>query len=191
VSEGYHHDGSFVQPVQQGAIEPIVDDTSHSLLYRVRYWQSAQFFRPLPIGSRGPKGSWKVEPEEVTTDIGGGILSFERIFAVKPKSHNEYESYVYNYQAVAGSELIELPAPVNSRILHEYFKTFRPDQIEQLVAYKLARAGNTIYAMGEEPDPGALEILAENSALERWRGNIWLRRSRWVKQQEIFDVLTP
>src|SRR6185369_13654936 len=90
-----------------------------------KYHQRADKFKPAVIGSKGPTGtgSQLVEESEPSDSGIGGVVEWERIYAVKPATRIERQPYVHNYQVPFGDELAEVPKPVASTVTFEYFET--------------------------------------------------------------------
>lgn len=179
---GTKYDGTWNVPMQHGAAIPQHDPVTRATLFTVRYQQKASAWKAAAWDIRGPKNSFLVE-ESVPTDLGGGVIEWDRIFAQVPKPRDEYEDYIHTVQSIAGDEIIGLPIFCTSRIRFDYFRTTKPGSIPLREARVAVKAGNTIYVLGEAPPNNASEIVAENSGLRRWRGNIWERQTRFVKRQ--------
>ncbi len=193
-------DGIFTNPKQHGAWVTEVDETVQSIRYRAIYRQFAVQFRRQPFGLVCPiNRSATLVDETNPRPVGGGIVEWERIFAPVPPSRDEYESFVMAYQieqSVDGKNTIgEIAIPVTSRTHYDYFYVpsglySKPSNIPKLEAYKLIQyVPDVIIQRGANPGPGASEMLAEDSQVTRWMGNIYQRKERYVPVPT-FSVLT-
>lgn len=199
-------DGDYSSAELHGALVPFRDNIRRVTLWRGTYQQLRNNWRPMPIGARGPgadftsingilvrtnrgaSGSVLVEETE-PQDIGAGILQWDRLFAEIPQSRVEFEDWVHSYQTIEDGSLGEIALPVKSRVVVDYFHTTRPERIESLYAYKVLSIAGALYSTGTAVSPGATEMLGENSMLERWRGNIYERRARYVPVLEFSAIV--
>lgn len=181
--KGTFFDGSYDVLVPTGPIISWRDPVKRSMLYRQRYHQRAEKFRAAVIGQAGPNGA-KLAEETQPGDSGiAGIVEWERIWAVKPSRRVEMEPYVHAYQFISGSELIEVALPVSSRVVYDYFETADGSGIPIIEGPRVIRVGTGFLAYAGEPDL-TQESVAENSAIARWLGNFWERRTRYVPSFE-------
>lgn len=187
MSSAPYFDGSYAKPVQHGPVVPWRDPLTRSMLYTITYHQQAAKWVPMPIGTRGIFGSNLVE-ETNPTDTGvAGLVEWQRVFAVAPRSWKAAESYVYNLQFLNGG-LFEFPIRTNSVLVYDYFHESDPETIPLLKAYKILQSGDIYYAT--TPAPVGAYIIAEDSEVERWRGNFWERKTRYIARP-VLTVFTP
>jgi hypothetical protein len=167
-------------------------------------------------------------------DVGGGVVKWQRTYAIVPASYDEFESYSYNFIGYSG--LVQTAAGfspgaviagrpracrvVTCRVHNDYFKTGPgatfavPKAIPTVGALRYYASdpvlGNTVgvgttlesfetdfLADAAGPLPASVpskaiytgwvatgaEIVAEDSRLTRWMGNIFNRQTRYVVAQ--------
>jgi hypothetical protein len=194
-------------------------------------------FARLPLNSVDPDDpiSYLVAESELT-DLGGGVVSWNRTYARIPSARNEYESFAYTFPGFVATLAQRQTTPwalpsgthtavddpgrspktesVTSRLLHEYFLVgangqydtaddipSTPAQTYVYGAFFGSNAGGDVpdrllwpattilgYVNGTSPTKEAYkalvtagsEIVAEDSKLKRWRGNIYERVTRYV-----------
>ena len=175
----YVNDGRYQEPLQEGAVVPWQDCETRSTLWNVTYHQFATRWKRGVMGTKGPLGGFLVEESQPEQQV-AGVVSWTQTFAEVPSPRTEAEEYVYGIQAILDGELVEIPAPTTSLVLHEYFHTTKPEKIKLDVAWRIVKVGAGFYFLGTPPNQNGANILAENALLTRWRGNIWVRRSRFV-----------
>lgn len=250
--------------------------TSNEYVFTQKFKVHRSAFAVLPLNSKHPDYSDFVLVEEgPRTDIGGGMVEWERTYAAVPDAGDEYETYPFNLigfanNIIAGPNFEEGRARqirrVNSRVHNEFFlagNTYSPinggygtgtsdgnatssgpgtvaapydvsgsiprvnefyyclqllylsvwyggiefptDFIGQqntfplIVDYKkmcsdarlngwnatisvqlLQRLGDEQYVIIPETSTLGGQLVPEPSQLTRWKGNIWLRRTRYV-----------
>ncbi len=157
-------------------------------LYTQEYWVEHPNFVSLPLDSGGPYGGVHVG-ESNFKDLGGGILSFTREFALVPAARNEYESFVYSYQDVLFSptvSLAETPLTVPTRVQYDYFHTTDPTGISLPKAPKAILVFDEIYEINGW---GSLvvgqEYLAEDATMRCWKGHIYERQQRFFRYRNL------
>lgn len=131
-------------------------------VYRVTYWQLRASFEALEKDTNGPYGGFFIGGEMNFRDLDGGIVSFEREFAILPGTRNEFESFVYSYQCVlGGTSVVETPLNSLSRVQYDYFRTATPYAIWKLATgtVSLTNGSATVTGSGTNFDP---EIAAGN-----------------------------
>lgn len=175
-----YYDGDYTVAAPTGPLLSWQDPETKGKLYRQKYHQLASEFESLPIGSNGPDGTGsKLVEETQPTDIGSGVVEWERTYATKPPTRIEREPFVHNYQLIAGDELLEVPLYVSSTVTYEYFETADGSGVIAIEAPRYAKVGAGIYTVGGTPAVDGAGV-AENSAIRRWRGNFWERATRRV-----------
>jgi len=183
-----YSDGNFTVAAQNGATVITQDQITLSLIYTVPMIQTAEDWEPLARDSLGPgfPSSYLVE-ETSPTSAGGGLVTWERIYCEIPDDRTEYESYVHPYQFLQGTSILEIPVPLTSSIEYSYVKTTTPDTISILRAYLLVQTGIYLYSLGT--DPGASDpIIATDTTVTRWRGNIYEVKTRYVPKFEPTEI---
>ena len=126
--------------------------------------------------------------ESETTDVGCGILEFTRTYASIPATRTEQSTITYPFQFVSTTatydwanpppfpEVAELPLLVNATIVYEY--SLNPLAI--IYAPKVFSVFGRLVYIGS---PSPLEtgyFVAEDSAIELYRGFFYQRRSVYV-----------
>lgn len=175
-------------PWQHGPRVRWRDADSRGVLYKLKMRVGAEFFAELPISSAGPAGGWLVE-ESQPHDIGAGLVEWERVYAYLPPSRVVGESIVYVIQEVYSGDIVEMPIATTANVQHDYFHTLNPrDEIPLLRAWKIAKLGDVIYTLGTPPGDLDTTILAEDSQVRPWRGNIYLRTAPYVSKAILSDA---
>lgn len=242
------YDGKFFLASPLGGPEfasPIEGDANYYII-RQRFTQFADDWEPLPVNSEHPDypGFYIVEESE-RINAGGGVVIWQRTWAKPPPTHDEWETFAYNFIGYYGAFGVNTATvtgrdrrvvTVMSRLRHEYFL------VDELIAnpgddviYPLA--GNipvipetkylywdldpneTAYwtdYLGDDDvlqqptvpsrteyegwitnavdlrwestvvsDTGGLpgQLVADESRVTRWLGNIYLRQTRYVLAQ--------
>lgn len=169
-------------------------------LYTQEYWVEQPNFVSLPLDSGGPYGGYHVG-ESNFKDLGGGILSFTREFALVPKARDEFENFTYTFQNVivqggsltgegASGSLIETPLTVHSRIAYDYFFTTTPSQISLPRAPRVVNIAGTLFGIhGWGTFAAGQEILAEDATFDCWKGHIYERKRRFVVAQTLGSAI--
>lgn len=178
---GTYFDGDFAVP-DYGVPQPMRDNEKQSNLWKVEATIRAPHWKPTIRGTRfrGIPGVF-VEESEPRLAI-GDVVQWELLFAEIPNPRTVAEPTVHNYQlqTTEGGKitLSDLPIPVTSYVTYDYFETTDASKIPILTAYRAVTAGGLVIYMGAPPS-GEF-IVAENSQIERWKGDIWERRTRRV-----------
>jgi hypothetical protein len=168
-------------------------------VYRLRYWQFLNNFTEPPLGEVGPLGGIYVGGSSGTFEsVGGGLIEFEREYALVPDTRNEYESFVYNYVFlwfwIGGNGFSERSFTSQSRLQFDYFQTDDPANdidLPRAPAFWVDR-GHRLYLHGFRDIAGAptgTEVLAEDATYKVWRGNIYERVQRYIRWIHPSDVL--
>ena len=219
-------EGSYAiaKPVGLPRFSAPIPSTTTQYLMRQTFQQFKNQFAALALNTAHPDyATFYLVGEGELQDIGGGAVQWERTYAAVPASHDEYESFSYQFVGFGGiiwysgnryGTTITGREPfmriVSSRYHHDYF----------LVGAGLTYAtagdipsvlGQRYYAGGLDPtlqstylwdtdtvglityfatSPTATaykalitagtEIVAEDSRLTRWQGNMWLRQTRYI-----------
>ncbi|MES2569595.1 MAG: hypothetical protein V4710_06020, partial [Verrucomicrobiota bacterium] len=97
MSRRFLHDGSRIEPMQQGPTTRSFLPLEKAYLYRQKFQHLAPFYKALPISSKGPGGSFLIEETE-PTHVGCGLVEWERKFATVPKQRQDFEFKPHAYQ---------------------------------------------------------------------------------------------
>lgn len=168
-------------------------------LYRLKYWQLFADFSEPAIGSAGPFGGFYVGGASGSIrNIGGGVIEFERQYALVPDSRSEYESHVYDYHLVFYTLGFPnfctqgTPLNVHSRLQYDYFKTDDPNSINLPRAPQLLQTCLGYVQLDDFPStatPSGTEILAEDATFKIWKPGIYERRMRFIRWISSVDLL--
>jgi hypothetical protein len=189
-------DGSYRIAAQTGADEytlpfsDVGDQISFEVkrIYRVDY---NKFVRSKPMSQiNSVYGKAYLVEEGPANPIGNGLLEFPRIYASVPQRRVEGSSYVYSVQFLSTNvsydpetptpepSVTEFPVTLSARIVYEYF-IGRP---APLIAPRVAVIYGTVITFGGW---GTLlynqEYLAEDSEVSIYKGNIYQRRSIYIR----------
>jgi hypothetical protein len=157
--------------------------------YKLPYWQFLSNFADISFGTPGPLGGTYVGGSPGTfKSIGGGIIEFWREFALVPDTRSEFESFVYPYQfyfpMIGRSGTAELPITTSSRVQFDYFRTDDPSSIPLPRAPKMWAPGAVFFLndwLSVALSPDGTEVLAQDSTLKQWKGDIFERQSRFIR----------
>jgi hypothetical protein len=174
------------------------------------FMQFVANFAALPIGTAHPTVADYFLVEETPPQIvGGGVCRWTRVYAKVPDQHNEYQSFAYNYIGFVGSQGYGFTVVsgrqreiknVKSRIQYDYFlagsPTYpTPEAIPLIIEQKYyvvipSLTVDWIFDGAPSSTPSRTdydalvaanaELVAEPSMLDRWRGNIYVRKTRYV-----------
>lgn len=238
----FRTDGTFTSkwPIGKARISyPIPQDTTAYLLeqdymqlkssYSAASLNSTHYTElggasPTDGGSTGDNSAYLVEIGQ-HQDLGAGLIQWTEVYASKPASRDEYESYSYNfigfYGLYGGANVTTVTGrdrftqTVTSRVAYAYYRIFASggdytavSSIPQIVAqaYVFGSTTNNLDFLADSPPfttastpsrtdyeavmaggsglgtgAAAGEIVAEQSILRRYRGNIWERATRYIK----------
>lgn len=182
-------DGDYTTPQQAGLPQyesPFPADPKR-YLYSVPYWQFDTDYVPEAIGTAGPYGGFNVG-DSSPKSVGGGVVEYQRSYALVPDTRSEFESHVYSYQIVlVGAEggITEIPTTTNSRVQFDYFKTDTPLDIDLPKAPRAVQILNVIYLLHDWlsvwESPSGTEVLAEDATLHIWKPGIYERKQRFIQ----------
>lgn len=183
---GIYYDGRDLRQgraVQNGPVIPRQDQTTYSMLYRRVMWQRAAFWRPLPLDSAGPYGAFLVETSEPSL-VGADVVEWQELYAEVPAARFEAEGSSYEFQEIEEDEneverVMSLPSVTTTYNLHEYFRTIDPRAIPVQIARRYGSTRRLIYSRGAYYVSGGL-VLAQDSTVKRWKGNVWERITKFV-----------
>jgi hypothetical protein len=259
------NDGDFTTAQPIGIpefISPLPFSTT-GYLFTQEFMQFQANYSPLPLNTSHPSSgktpdysTYFLVKESERRDMGGGLVKWKRTYATKPATHDEFESFAYNFIGFTGvfitsavgtlsggeglpiavvNPVIATGRPrknriVTSRVQHDYFLIgssgsglatpdySTPAGIPQLFQQDYVAGGSATIgtwvdylmdAVGIYPatipsrstyegwmasavslgwgsgtvNPGTSnpgQILAEDSRISRWQGNIWVRQLRYV-----------
>lgn len=163
-------------------------------------------FTPLPFNSSVIVGgtTYYLVDESNTQDAGGGMVRWTRTYYQKPPDRSEYENIVYNYTLVYVRDIdsglwisfplgASFPLQVATRVDYKYYTTDDPaNDIPTNKGWKIFKIDNAICTQGTNPVSGTVPNLAitspylgEDSEVTRWKGDIWVRKQRWVPYPEV------
>jgi hypothetical protein len=138
-------DGDFTAPVAVSlpVFSSPIRSTTAEYVFSQEWMVFRRNFKPTPLNTKHPSAgddpdysAYVLVSEGPRQDIGGGIVKWQRIYAIKPASHDEYESYAYPFIGFIGSlinnNLASGPSVtatgrgrithlVTSRVQHDYF----------------------------------------------------------------------
>lgn len=204
-------DGDFTVATAQTPLRPAsgTPDGKYNILSQ-DFMQFVANFAALDIGTDHPTVADYFLVEETPPQVVGlGVCRWTRVYAKVPETHNEFQSFGYNYigfSGIFGTNVATVTGRerqvlmVNSRIQNDYFlagsATYPtakdiPGIIEQRY-YMVSPTLRVEYISDGAPSStpsltdyialvtAGAEIVAEPSQLERWRGNIYLRKTRYV-----------
>lgn len=142
--------------------------------------------------------------ESTPEDEGGGMVKWRRTYYQLPPDRSEFESIVYNYTVVylfdtdtsawvGFPESASFPLQASTRVDYRYYATDDPaTDVPINKGWKIFKIGNVICNQGTDPvsgTPPALTItspyLGEDSEVTRWKGNIWVRKQRFVPYPQV------
>lgn len=127
--------------------------------------------------------------EGETTDVGCGILEFTRIYSSLPSTRTEQSTITYPFQFISTTlsydwttppvapEVQELPITVNADVVYEY-SLAKPSIIYAPKVFSVF--GRLVY-IGAPTPLGAGYFVAEDSAIELYRGFFYQRKSVYVR----------
>jgi hypothetical protein len=84
---------------------------SQSFFYEQDYDQYGAYFKPLPLGTRaqftigGKAVTVFLVGETPTSDRGGGVVQWTRVYSVIPASREEHQQYSYTFPGLKGGTL--------------------------------------------------------------------------------------
>jgi hypothetical protein len=142
--------------------------------------------------------------ETTPTDAGAGMLQWTRTYYQKPPDRSEFESIVYNYTVVYLRDIdtglwigfpqgASFPLQASTRVDYKYYTTDDPaTDIPINKGWKIFKIENAICTQGTNPVSGTPPDLAitspylgDDSEVTRWKGNIWVRKQRYVPYPEV------
>jgi hypothetical protein len=167
-------------------------------------------FAALDIGTTHPTvADYYLVEETAPQKVGGGVARWTRVYAKVPESHTETESYGFQRIGFVGSAGINVTVvsgrqreviDVQSDLVHDYFLVGSPtyptaDDIPLIQAQKYYVGDESLTVEylfdGAPPSTPSLteykgwvddgtKIVAVGSVCGRWRGNIYVRKTRYV-----------
>jgi hypothetical protein len=182
---GVHYDDSLEIAQPHGPLKPRLLTETQSMLYVQPMWQRIGFWVPLPRDSAGPFGSILVEESDPSI-LGGDVAEWERTFATIPNPRFEAEGTSYEFQDTLEDEeevlrVVNLPAVTTTYLRYEYFLASDPRTIPILSGYRIGSTRRLIFQRGTYASDGGF-VTADDSTLRRWRGNIWERITKLLRE---------
>lgn len=210
---GRYRDGDYTVAAPCGPLlsEPdpqfVKEGDNGKYVFRQPYCQLAYLWEPQPLDSFGPYGSVLVA-ETVPRPIGCGIVEWERIWAIVPRTRTVLEDLVYNYQTTASDtsgtlQLVEIPKKIPTYLVRDYIHfpgaslglTALAD-VPIVRAVKASQVGSLIVITPPDstlpPTPNANgHICAEDTSVRIWMGNIIELSTRYADAQTIDPFKKP
>ena len=204
---GVYPDGDFTIAREHGhhLIEfPFENDgDAVSQIVRQRYWQFAASFSSQALGTPAPnRADLLLIDEENFRDEGGGVISWDRVYATIPQAHDEFEDFPYQAQYMYGNSgsaggsgssnvlrLGEQTFTVASRVRCEFFHVKDLGGWDILLALRVIQFTDTLFLQrgaGNLALVGSIfvsddaQIVAEDSKIRMWKYPIMQRRTRYV-----------
>lgn len=170
-------------------------------LYKQRYQQYRANFSALAIDAAGPFGGYHAGESDFRGED-GGVMSWNREFALLPATRSEYESFIYDYHVVFYTLGVPnfciqpKPLRVNSRIQYDYFHTTNPGlfiplpRAPQLMESCIGNIalGNAV-SVFSPLTPSGTEVLAEEPTFKLWKANIYERKMRFIRWISTADLI--
>ena len=196
---GVYFDGDFTvdTPVGHHIVEfPFANQgDAVSQIVRQRFWQLAANFKSTALGTPSPgRSDWLLIDEENFRDEGGGVISWDRVYATIPQDRDEFEDFSNGFQYVVADssgklQLSELAIPVPSRVRYTYFHVKDLNSQTILLALRIIKVGDNVYVKqgkGNLSQSGSFiissdpQIVAEPSKLRTWKYPIMYLKTRWI-----------
>lgn len=183
---------------------PFAQDTTAKIITET-WIQDPAHYTPAALGTlhddyngTGGKASAYLVEETGFTILDNGLQEWQKVFATVPATR--YEWVVHSYvvlgvkQNSSSTNFLRKPFPkrVVARVEHRYFHTANPAaDITLQKKFQPKHSGNEVDYVANNTTPqystylqkvvDGDRIMADDSALERWRGNIWERRNLTVE----------
>ena len=178
---------------RDGPLVYAFDAVTQSLSYTETLIQSASSWEPLALNTEGLTGFFLIEQTQ-PENISGGMVKWTRIYSEVPANRIEFETVSYNYNTYVAYDpeppyapillgsIVSFTNNVTTRAEYSYHQV--PEDIEIDLGWKLFTFGSFYYHQGDNPfqdinNPPAF-FLGEDSAITRWKGNIWQKVNRYV-----------
>lgn len=200
------YDGDWNTPSPDGAVVislPLQNkgDTRARMVTQAMKVKAAKYRSPV-LGSQFPqdfspdlprKSSLKLTAH-LSPALEGPILYYESQWCDVPEDRIDVEIFVYVYQfirsftfgSVTLTKMGEVTKTVSSLVRVRYVHTANPAEIEVKRAQKYIRSNSgRILSVGNTYESVIRGYrLAEDTSFDRWNGNIWEVRERYVKSLE-------
>ena len=187
------HLNDFIEPIRITKTPrksfPIRQDLS-AIEYKISFVQKAEFFRPSPLGlifPDDPRARMVDESDPSSTDH--GLVEFSRTYMTTPSTRYEFESGSYTFPGFrdsAGETLRDsFSIQVVFRVKYSYIYSEFPGQ-DLTLQDKFSSVdsnGSRVGYISPQTTPDSATYLtmiqsgsyiqAEQSLVERYRGNIW------------------
>jgi len=182
------------------------DSDVQAEFFTQNFMQNATDYVPLPWNTTSIEDgvTFYLVEESAPEDVGGGMVQWRRLYYQLPPERSEYENSVYNYTVVylfdtdtsgwvGFPESASFPLQVAQRVDYKFYATDDPEaDIPTNKGWKIFKIGNVICTQGTDPvsgTPPTLTVtspyLGEDSEVTRWKGNIWMRKQRWVPYPQV------
>ena len=195
------HLNDFIDPIRISVNPvrkfPIRQDLT-AIEYSIQFVQRAEYFRPAPLGIVCPDDSKAFLFDESDPTINDhGLVEFTRHFATVPATREEYITGSFNFPGFKNSSDEILRENFSQiavfKIVYSYKYTNQPgdeisldsqfgviDQNGSRSEYLTPTTIPSLASYITERESG-LYLQSEDSEVERWRGNIWEVRNKFVR----------
>lgn len=195
------HLNDFIDPVRL-SVDPVrkfpIRQDLTAIEYSIRFVQRSEYFRPAPLGiicPDDPKALLFDESDPVANEH--GLVEFTRHFATIPANREEFETGSFNFPGFKNSsdEILRenFSQIVVFKTVYTYQYATNPDNeisldsrfnvIDQNGSRSDYVSPSTIPSLANyitEKDAGNY-LQSEDTEVERWRGNIWEIRNKFVR----------
>lgn len=177
------------------------DDEVQARFFSQEFIQDGGSYSPLAWNTTETVGSitYYLVEETAPDDLGGGMVSWKRTYYELPPDRSEYENIAYNYNLrfikdadtglwIFFAEGVQFALQVATRVDYKYYATANPAaDVPTNLGFRVFKVGNAVCSQGTDPVSGTVPdltitspYLGDDSEVARWKGNIWVRRERYV-----------
>lgn len=181
------------------------DPETQARFFVREYQINAEDFAPAAWNTTEIVGgiTYYLVDESSPEDAGGGFVQWKRTYYQLPPDRSEFESIVYNYTVqylfdVDTTAWIYFPAgasfplQASTRVDYKYYATTNPAAIPTNKGWKVFKIDNVLCTQGTDPVTGTVPTititspyLGDDSEVTRWKGDIWVRKQRFVPYPEV------
>ena len=187
------HLNDFIEPIRITKTPrksfPIRQDLS-AIEYKISFVQKAEFFRPSPLGLIFPDDPRaRMTDESDPSSTGHGLVEFTRTYMTTPSTRYEFESGSYTFPEYRDSEnetireSFTIQVVFRARYSYQYTEDPGQDLVLQDKFSSLDVNGSRVGYISPTTTPDSATYLsmtqsrtyiqAEQSLVERYKGNIW------------------